>query len=190
MMADVFLTMPEYRDKGQGKFSFFLAAFQIKKIRERIERLPGSKKELCRWIGEGKIPEVTDMKLLPDILDRPSVKKRFEETAPLKKEGDLPTDISKSQRKWFDDIYKVVQMDEPEKDSGPNATFHKAVITFNDQIGNISNAGMKEMETDEMLHRRLTEIRETLDEFMSKIGMAVASVNRTTRRSTDRSGNL
>jgi len=164
LMTDIFLKMEENKDK-ERKFSYFFQVYGNKRLRNRITDSPGFKKDFCRWVGEGKIPETADLNRLADILDKPSTRKQFEDTHKKKDEAD--------HRKWFDEIYKVVELDEPEKGIGPHADLLRAWSKVREQNTGITLEQIGVLKTDETSRKRLLETYDSIMEVMAACDLTI-----------------
>lgn len=68
MQTYVVIDHGRYRDKAEGKFSFFDEFFKQKQLRSKLQSDNAFADDFCRWVGEGRIPNGLDVRRLPDVL--------------------------------------------------------------------------------------------------------------------------
>jgi hypothetical protein len=160
LMQD-FIKIPGNEDKGERKFSYFITAYSIKQIRERLKQASGFKRDFCKWIGEGKIPEVNDLKRLVHILEKPSAREQFEKS--LLKDGETP-------KEWFNMIYHLIELDDPTKASGVKGKVLNQASKMIEATGEVRFhfQALQEL-ADEASIGWITQARDSLDDLMAQI---------------------
>jgi hypothetical protein len=83
MMMETYIKIDEgtYRDKAEGKFSFFDEFYKQKALRDMLASEPQFADRFCKWVGEGRIPNGADVRRLPAILADGHAYRSFVETA-------------------------------------------------------------------------------------------------------------
>jgi hypothetical protein len=147
MMVDRFLKIDDekYAGLGERKWSYFEEFFKQKDLREELKRTPDFGDDFCRWVGEGRLPEGADVRILPTILRHPDARKKFEKGAP------------------FPEVKKVIEAAEPEQGS----EFFKLLLKMKDACS--SAAQVKEIlkiRSDKIARQRLLDTYGALVDFM------------------------
>jgi hypothetical protein len=146
-MVDRFLKIDEekYAKEGERKWSYFEEFFKSHDLREEFKKNPEFGDDFCRWVGDGRLPEGADVRILPSILRHPEARKRFEKGAPLA------------------EVKKIVEAAEPEQGSD----FFKLLAKMRDACTNA--AQVKEIlriRTDKVARQRVLETYDALVDFM------------------------
>ena len=78
-LTDRFFTVDggKYAALGEGKWSFFEELFKNKDLRERAKEEPTFVDSFCRWVGEGRLRQGADVRLLPMMLRNEAATTRF-----------------------------------------------------------------------------------------------------------------
>lgn len=146
-MVEKFLAIDDgkYRDQGEGKWSYFEEFFKSKDLREELKKNPDFGDDFCRWVGQGRLPEGADVRVLPSILKHPDARKKFEKGSPLS------------------EVKKMIEATEPEQGSD----FFKLLAKMRESCTNA--AQVKEIlriRTDKVARQRLLETYYALVDFM------------------------
>ena len=149
-MIERFLTVDdeEYRDKGEGKWSFFDEFFRSKQLRDWYKADPEFGNKFCRWVGEERLSDGIDVRSLTAIVSNPEALKSFE-VGPKKTA--------------FADARKIVETVDPEEGSD----FFKLLAKFRDSCTNA--AQVKEIlriRTDKVARQRVLDTYVALVDFM------------------------
>jgi hypothetical protein len=149
-MQDRFLTVDngKYADKAEFKWSFFDEMFRSKDLREEMKHNPDFGDDFCRWVGEERLPDGMNVRMLHSILKHPDAKKKFEK---------LPRDTA------YAEAIKLVEAAEPEQGSD----FFKLLGKVRESLTNA--AQVKEIlriRTDKVARQRVLDTYEALVDFM------------------------
>lgn len=71
-----------YKEDSGRKWSFFNEMLKIKEFRQRDAKGPEWADTYCRWVGEGRLPNATDVRTLEKILKSSKARRAFEEGDP------------------------------------------------------------------------------------------------------------
>ena len=149
-MREKFLTIDngKYATEGENKWSFFDELWRSNELRNELKRNPEFGDDFCRWVGEGRLPDGADVRVLPTILRHPDAMKKF---VKLPKESALV------------EALKIIEAADPEQGSD----FFKMLAKMRDSLTNA--AQVKEIlriRTDKVARERLLETYEALIDFM------------------------
>jgi hypothetical protein len=147
MMREHFLKVDDekFAKEGERKWSYFEEFFKQKDLREELKKNPSFADEFCRWVGEERLPEGADVRVLPSVLRHPEARKKFEKGAPLS------------------EALKLVEQVEPEQGSD----FFKLLAKFKEACKNA--AQVKEIlriRTDKVARERVLQTYEAFVDFM------------------------
>jgi hypothetical protein len=150
LMRDHFLKIDneKYAKQGERKWSFFEEFYKQKDLREQAKKDPTFADDFCRWVGEGRLPEGADIRLLPTVLADPDARKKF---------VDAPVASALS------DAKKAIDQSTPEHTS----EFFKLLARLREAC--TSAAQVKEIlriRTDKVARERLLKTYEALVDFM------------------------
>jgi len=146
-MIDRFLKIDEgkYAKEGERKWSYFEEFYKQKDLKAELQRNPDFGDDFCRWVGDSRLPEGADVRILPTILKHPDARKKLEKGAPLA------------------EVKKIVEAAEPEQGSD----FFKLLAKVREACTNA--AQVKEIlriRTDKIARQRLLDTYEALLDFM------------------------
>lgn len=149
-MVDQFLKIDEerYAKQGERKWSYFEELHKSKELREYLKNEPDFGDKFCRWVGDGRLPEGADVRVLASILKHAEARKKFES-------GNKATALAEAK--------KIVEAGEPEHGS----EFFKLLAKVRDSLTNA--AQVKEIlriRTDKVARQRLIETHAALVDFM------------------------
>lgn len=143
MMMETFVKM--YPNKGRQKWSHFDEFFKKKELKDELKANPDFGTAFCEWVGEDRLPQGADVRLLPTILRIPAAREAFEEGQPLSQ------------------VKKLVDNAEPETGSD----FFKLLSKMREAC--TSAAQVKEIlriRTDEVARKKLLDTYEAMIDFM------------------------
>jgi hypothetical protein len=80
IMSEVFCTIDNgaYKKEADGKWSFFAELIKDKTLRSKHEKEPAFAETFSRWVGEKRIKNAEDVRVLPDILNSARARHLFE----------------------------------------------------------------------------------------------------------------
>lgn len=147
MMVEKFLKIDDgkYATAGERKWSFFDEFYRSKELRDERKANLEFEDDFCRWVGEGRLPDGADVRVLPSVLRHPEARKKFEKGAPLS------------------EVKKIIEAAEPEQGSD----FFRLLAKMRDSLTNA--AQVKEIlriRTDKVARQRVLETYEALVDFM------------------------
>lgn len=143
LMMNTFVAM--YPNEGRKKWSHFDEFFKKKELRDELKHNPDFGSAFCEWVGEGRLPQGADVRILPTILRLPDAREAFEEGKPLA------------------EVKKLIENAEPEQGSD----FFKLLGKMRESC--TSAAQVKEIlriRTDEVARKKLLATYDALVDFM------------------------
>lgn len=150
LMRDHFLRIDneKYAKQGERKWSFFEEFFKQKDLREELKKNPAFGDDFCGWVGEGRLPEGADVRLLPTLLANPAARNKF---------------LSSPAPSALSDAMKVLEQSDPEQGS----EFFKLLAKFREACTNA--AQVKEIlriRADKVAREKVVKTYEALVDFM------------------------
>jgi DNA-binding transcriptional regulator GbsR (MarR family) len=147
MMMETFLKIDNeaYVSAGRKKWSFFDEFFKKKDLRDLLKADPEFGNQFCRWVGDEKLRQGAEVRLLPTILRIPTARKAFEDG------------------KSIEEVKKLIDTAEPEQGSD----FFKLLSKMHDAC--TSAAQIKEIlriRTDDVARQKLVDTYEAMVSFM------------------------
>lgn len=137
-----------YVADGEGKWSFFEEFYKSKDLRERLKNQPELLDDFCRWVGEMRLKQGSDVRLLARILQNPLAADRL-------RDGDKRTALA--------DAKKLLAQSDPSIDSD----FFKLLAKVRDSV--TSAAQVKEIlriRNDQVAREQIIETHNALADFM------------------------
>ena len=156
--TDTFLTIDnkKYAEAGNGKWSYFEEFFKKKEFRDELNRNPKFGEDFCRWVGEGRLPQGSDVRRLPLILKHSAARAAFEDGED------------------FEEVIKIVEKEDPEAGSD----FFKLLAKMRESC--TTAAQVKEIlriRTDAVARQKLLDTYEAMVDFMRLADVEVPSAN-------------
>ena len=158
-MTEVFLTIDngKYEKKGEGAWSFFDELYKSPGLRKVIKDNPEFVEDFSRWVGDERIPNGADVRLLPKILDNSQASKKF-------KEGDAST--------AFVEAKKAVAQEDPSVDSD----FFKLLAKVRESLTSVGQIkDILKIRTDRAARRELLETYQALQALIDFMHLAEVS---------------
>jgi len=147
LMVDKFLKIDDdkYAKEGEKKWSYFDEFYRSKDLRDELKKNPDFGDDFCRWVGEERLPQPVDVRILPTILRNKDLRIKWEKGTPLV------------------EIRKLIDAAEPETGS----EFFKLLAKFKESCTNA--AQVKEIlriRSDKVARQRVVDTYEALRDFM------------------------
>jgi hypothetical protein len=150
LMVDRFLKIDDdkYAKEGERKWSYFEEFFKQKELRDMLAKDTEFGDDFCRWVGDGRLPEGADVRVLPSILKHPQAAKKF-------REGPIQTALA--------DAKKLVDAAEPEQGSD----FFKLLAKTREACTNAAQVReILRIRTDKVARQRLLDTYIAMVDFM------------------------
>ena len=149
-MVEKFLTIDNgaYEKKGEGSWSFFEELYKSKDLRKSIKSDPDFVDDFSRWVGDDRLPNGADVRVLPKILSNTQASKKF-------KEGNPKT--------AFVEAKKLVAQEDPSVDSD----FFKLLAKVREALTNAAQVKeILKIRTDKAARQQVLDTYEALIDFM------------------------
>ncbi len=146
-MVDRFLKIDneKYAKEGERKWSYFEEFFKQRDLREELKKNHEFGDDFCRWVGDGRLPEGADVRVLPSILRHPEARKKLEKGAPLS------------------EVKRLIEQAEPEQGSD----FFKLLAKFREACTNATQVKeILRIRTDKVARERVLETYNAFVDFM------------------------
>ena len=160
-MTEKFLTIDSgaYEKKGEGSWSFFDELYKSKELRARIKADPEFVDDFSRWVGDDRLPNGADVRVLSKILNNPQACKKF-------KEGNVKVAFSEAK--------KLVAQEDPSVDSD----FFKLLAKVRESLTNAAQVKeILKIRTDKAARQQVLDTYEALIDFMSLADVDPKEVN-------------
>jgi ParB/Sulfiredoxin domain len=140
----------KYAARAGGKWSFFSEYLKIKSFREMDEKGPEFSEKFMRWVGDERLPRAEDVRLLKDIIEKPTAMKVFEEYADPKL------------------AFKHASQEADKTNPGRKSQFFKQVKLMINACNKSTFADLQDATTNEATRELLVEGYSTLTTFMER----------------------
>jgi hypothetical protein len=109
-LTDRFFTVDngKYAALGEGKWSFFEELFKNKVLRERAKEEPAFVDSFCRWVGEGRLRQGADVRLLPMVLGNQAAAAKFQNGEPSAAFGEAKKLVAQLDPAIDSDFFKLL----------------------------------------------------------------------------------